>query len=288
MSPSKFRYAVIIPHYEDHTRLERCLDALMRNDLQDCEILVVDNNSPTPLDTIRQKFPSVSFVTEPTKGAAAARNRGVVETTAPRIFFLDADCVPAENWVRAARANVAENTVVGGQIYLFDEGDGPRTGAQGFEAVFAFNQRRYIEDIGFSVTANLLTTRAVFKDVGPMIVGVSEDLEWCQRATAKGYTLRYAEDLIAGHPSRGDWEALQKKWKRLTSEAFELERPKPYGRLKWALRGLVMPLSAVLHTPKVLRCRDLKDISEKRRALITLIRLRFVRAGWMLSQSITR
>jgi len=35
--------AVIIPHYNDVDRLERCLNALMKNDIRDAEILVVDN-----------------------------------------------------------------------------------------------------------------------------------------------------------------------------------------------------------------------------------------------------
>ncbi|WP_152911710.1 glycosyltransferase family 2 protein, partial [Roseovarius tolerans] len=37
--------AIIIPHYNDVVRLERCLCALQENDLSGCEILVVDNAS---------------------------------------------------------------------------------------------------------------------------------------------------------------------------------------------------------------------------------------------------
>ncbi|MFW5899467.1 MAG: glycosyltransferase family 2 protein, partial [Jiangellaceae bacterium] len=85
---------------------------------------------------------------------------------------------------------------VGGRVEVFHEDEGagpstgprtvPRTGAQAFEAVFAFENRAYVERKGFSVTANLVTRRAVFEDVGPFRPGLSEDLDWCARARARG------------------------------------------------------------------------------------------------------
>ena len=87
---------------------------------------------------------------------------------------------------------------------MFDETPAPRSGAEAFEAVFAFDWRGYIANKGFTVTANMVTCRAVFADVGPFINGVSEDLDWYRRATAKGYRLQAAGDLRVGHPSRSD------------------------------------------------------------------------------------
>lgn len=278
--------AVIIPHFNDHQRLERCLAALMRNQTDGAEIIVVDNCSPVPLDNIAARFPAVRFVTEPTRGAAAARNRGVAETTAAKLFFLDADCIPDADWLSIAQARVAPDSVIGGRIDVFDEGSGPRSGAQAFETVFSFDQRAYVQSKGFSVTANLLTTRAVFNAVGPFVVGVSEDLDWCKRATAQGFHLTYADDLRVSHPTRGDWSALRKKWRRLTDESFELARARPLGRGKWAARALLMPASIAAHTPKVLRSKQLNGRGERWSALGTLARLRLLRATWMLRQAI--
>jgi GT2 family glycosyltransferase len=280
------RYAVIIPHYNDTVRLARCLATLMQNDTDDTEIVVVDNQSDTPLDTLAAQYPSVRFVTEPSKGAAAARNRGVLETSAPCLFFLDADCVPTQGWLSAAKAAITEDVVIGGRIDVFDEGTGPRTGAQAFETVFAFDQRLYVEEHGFSVTANLLTTRAVFNDVGPLIVGVSEDVDWCRRATAKGYRLIYDDSVAVQHPTRADWGALRKKWRRMTDEAFELKSAQPFGRLKWGLRALAMPLSVIAHAPRVITSQKLRSGRERLQALMTLAQIRMTRLVWMLSQSI--
>lgn len=280
--------AVIIPHYNDVVRLERCLGALMENDRTGTEIVVVDNGSTQSLDAVIRAFPDIRFVVEPEKGAAAARNRGVVETSAALLFFIDADCVAAPDWLETARRVAPMADLVGGRVDVFDETPPPRSGAEGFEAVFAFNSRKYIASQGFSVTANLVTRRDVFEDVGGFRSGVSEDLEWSKRAVAMGYRLIYRDELVVSHPSRSDWTALKHKWRRLTQELFATSGTDARARLRWGLRALVMPASALVHIPKVLSSPKLDGAGERWRAVLTLVRLRLLRMRWMLSQAAGR
>lgn len=279
--------AIIIPHYNDTDRLIRCLDALGPQLADDVELVVVDNASTKPLDPVLSRFPDLRIVTEPRKGAAHARNRGVGETTAPTLLFTDSDCLPAVDWVAVARKTLARNTadLVGGRVSVFDETAPPRTGAQAFEAAFAFDNRAYIAAKGFSVTANLVTHRDVFLATGPFVHGISEDLDWCRRATAKGFRLAYDGDLRVGHPSRNDWPALRRKWQRVTEELFGVNGRSPARRLAWAARALTMPVSILAHTPRVLRHPDLTG-GERLRALATLVRLRLLRMVWMLGQAL--
>lgn len=277
--------AVIIPHYNDLPRLERCLRALLDNDIANTEIVVVDNASPVSLDGISQSFPQVRFITETKKGAAHARNRGVAETTAQRLFFIDADCVPASDWLTVGREIADRADLIGGRVDVFDETPPPRSGAEAFEAVFAFNFRRYIEVQGFSGAGNLLTRRDVFDAIGGFINGVSEDREWTMRAVSRGYSLIYEDRFKVSHPSRQDWSALKTKWRRTTQEAYQLNGGGLAARLRWALRGLAMPASAVVHTPKVLASRKLASPGETLKAVVTLIRLRCTRMIWMLRQA---
>jgi len=277
--------AVVIPHYNDLPRLERCLLALRENDLTGTEIVVVDNASPVSLDGISQTFPEVRIVVEPKKGAAHARNRGVAETTAPRLFFIDADCVPAPDWLTVGRQIADRADLIGGRVDVFDETPPPRSGAEAFEAVFAFNFRRYIEVQGFSGAGNLLTRRDVFDAIGGFINGVSEDREWTMRAVARGYSLIYEDRFRVSHPSRQDWSALKAKWRRTTQEAYQLNGTGFAARLRWIIRGLAMPASAVVHTPKVLSSDKLTSTGETLRAVATLIRLRCTRMVWMLRQA---
>ncbi len=277
--------AIIIPHYNDTVRLARCLQALRPQLSRQVELIVVDNGSTDSLDALRAEFPDLRIVTEPRKGAACARNRGVAETTAPLLFFLDCDCVPDEDWLATALRLAKTSDIIGGAIRLFDETPPPRTGAQAFEAVFAFDNRAYVEQKGFSVTANLLTRRDVFQAVGEFTPGLSEDLDWCHRARARGYRLAYAPDLWVAHPSRGDWAALRKKWLRLTDEMFGVNGRGLGARLLWGLKALAMPISILAHAPRLLRAHALSR-AERRASIATLIRLRLTRAGWMLRQSL--
>ena len=278
-------YAVIIPHYNDPVRLERCLDALTEQHAalgrDDIELIVVDNNSTVSLDAIRARFAGVRFIKELKKGAAEARNRGVVETRAEGLIFLDSDCVPGVCWLAGALAQVREGAAVGGRIDVFSETPGARSGAEAFETAFAFNMKDYVERKGFVASCNLVTTRTVFDDVGPFINGVSEDIDWGERAGRKGHALIYVDEMAVSHPARGDWEALSRKWERVTRERFASADEMKGGRLGWLIKALVMPLSALAHMPRMLTCPGL-SWPERWRGIVTLFRIRFVRAGWML------
>lgn len=281
--------AVIIPHYNDVERLDRCLTELMQNDIRGAEILVVDNSSPTPPDRLHDRFPQVRFLSESEKGAGPARNCGVRESRAPVLAFIDADCVPAHDWLTVARAVAPRADLVGGRVDVFDETPPPRSGAEAFEKVFAFDFKNYIEVKGFSGSGNLVTSRKVFEDVGPFRTVVSEDSDWSYRATAKGYRLIYEDGLQVSHPSRADWAALRRKWLRLTQESFALaqsNRPGLPGRARWAIKALAMPASALVHMPKLLLNPKLDGFGERLRGTGTLIRLRLLRMVWMLKQAI--
>lgn len=277
--------AVIIPHYNDVIRLDRCLKVLTAGNLRGVDILVVDNGSTQSLAGLQAAFPMVRFLTEPEKGAAAARNRGVRETTAPILIFIDADCLPAQDWLGVARTVAPKADLIGGRVDVFDETPPPRSGAEAFETVFAFNFRNYIEVQGFTGAGNLVTRRDVFDDVGGFVNGVSEDRDWSMRAVAKGYRLIYEDGLVVSHPSRSDWPALRHKWHRMTRELCASNGTTPRDRLRWALRALAMPASAIAHLPKVLFSTRLNGADERLRAMATLIRLRLLRMVWMLRQA---
>ncbi|WP_179378113.1 glycosyltransferase family 2 protein [Jannaschia marina] len=267
------RAVVIIPHKDDQLRLARCLAALEVP--EGVEVVVVDNGSRDPVET-----GTARLLREPEAGAAAARNRGVAETDAPLLFFIDSDCLPAPDWVRVALT--CGDGPVGGTVEVFHETPRPLSGAQAFEAVFAFDNEAYIKRDGFSGTGNLVVSRAIFEAVGPFRGGMSEDKDWGHRAAQAGHPVSFRGDLRVGHPSRNDWPALARKWQRLVEEARLLHAAHGKSRARWILRALAMPLSAVVHTPRVL-CADL-SAGEKLRAVATLFRLRTARMVWMLRQ----
>ena len=277
--------AIIIPHFNDVARLQRCLAALIGcKGFERVETVVVDNRSTDDVATVMAAFPAVRLVVEERKGAGAARNRGVRETTARRLMFLDCDCVPEPDWIEAGIASLDGEDVVGGRVSLFDETPPPRSGAEAFETVMAFRQPDYIHKKGFSVSANLLTWRGVFDTVGGFGVGMSEDVDWCHRARDHGFRLAYKASVHVVHPTRSTTAALEDKWRRMVRETFELCRHRPAMRTTWALRALAVLLSPALHAARFLTDPHLASMTERLRGIGMLVRLRTRRAIWMLRQ----
>ncbi len=131
-----------------------------------------------------------------------------------------------------------------------------------------------------------MTRRDVFDAIGGFINGVSEDREWTMRAVARGYSLIYEDRFQVSHPSRQDWPALKAKWHRTTREGYLLNGTGLGQRLRWGVRALAMPVSALVHIPKVLKSDKLASPGEVLRAIGTLVRLRCMRMVWMLRQAV--
>ena len=274
--------SVIIPHYNDVQRLTRCLEALMPQVRADVDVIVADNGSSESLDVVVARWPTVRVVVQPEKGAGPARNAGAWASDAPWLLFLDADCVPADHWLETARDLMDRDVVYGGAVTLFDETPPPKSGAEAFETIFAFQVELYLEK-GFLASCQLVMAREAFERVGGFKSDVSEDVDWSRRATGAGLRLALSPELSVSHPSRSDWTALERKWRRLTSEEYLTEVHGPVRRLRWALKAVAMPLSVLMHLPRVLLAPALTG-GERIRAVGTLIRLRFMRMIWMLKQ----
>ena len=194
---------------------------------------------------------------------------------AKKLAFTDADCVPDPGWLAAGVAAIGPGVFAGGRMAVLT--GRPRSGAEAFETVFAFDNAAYVADKGFTVTANLFVTADDFARVGPFRTGVSEDVDWCWRARAAGLRLVYAAGAVVGHPARRDWRELRRKWERLAAETYHLDR----GRGKSAGWWLVRTWAMLAETPRALirvaRSPLLAGGGERVAAAGVLVRLRLLR-----------
>lgn len=277
--------SVIVPHYRDLAGLDACLDALGRQSYprDRFEIIVADNASPEGPDELARTIAgraAVIVVNE--RGAGPARNGGVTLAKNPILAFTDSDCRPQPDWLAHGVAALSHCDFVGGCMEVIVDDPSNMTPAEAFEAVFAFDNRKYVVEKGFTVTANLFCRRECFERTGGFRSGVSEDLDWSHRARDLGYKIGYAADAVVGHPARRTWSELQTKWRRMGAEAFGLAATKPGGRLWWFTRSLALPLSAFAHTPRVLTTPKLRTFRQRYDALGVLYRIRMWRFLYVL------
>lgn len=272
--------SVIVPHYRDLLGLDRCLEALCGQTYPNSlvQIIVADNNSPEGAEVVSEAVRGRGeLVIVDEKGAGPARNGGVERATGDILAFVDSDCVAEPEWLAEGVLALANYDFIGGRVKVLVDNPSRITAAEAFERVFAFDFKTYIEKKGFTGAGNLLVSREVFHRVGGFRTGLSEDLEWSRRAVAMGYRLGYAPRAVVGHPARKTWSELRSKWKRLNFETYGLSAGAPQRRLRWLVRTLLVPVSAVVHTPKVLMSREINGTRERAAALVVLYRLRIWR-----------
>ena len=268
--------SVIIPHYNDLENLGQCLSLLRRQSMPrwQYEVIVADNNSSCGLAAVVTACKDAHVVTAKKQGAGEARNSGVSAAHGKFLAFTDSDCRPEQQWLEQGVRAMNGADFVGGRIRVSVDEQRRPTAAECYEIVFAFNNQRYVEEQGFSVTANMFTRREVFEKVGPFRVGVSEDRDWGQRARALGLQVRFAFDAVVAHPARREWSDLIRKTQRVTAETFLLTLERPYGRMIWFLRSWLILLSPVLHWRAILGCEELHG--QRLKTIVALVCLR----GW--------
>jgi GT2 family glycosyltransferase len=218
-------YSVIVPHHDDVERLGACIRSLLHQTVprSHYEVIVVDNNSTQCLDGLLREFgEDIVLLREPRQGAAHARNCGLAAAGGARILFTDSDCTVADDWIMQLGSRLDQADVCGGRIVVTAADPRRRTATEWYESVFAFNQERYIAVKKFSATANLGLKREVADAVGGFTEGVSEDVDWCWRAVARGFELSYNRDAVVFHPARRNLTELSAKWRRITEQDIAL------------------------------------------------------------------
>ena len=102
---------MIIPVYNDAEFLSACLAALRLQTRQPDEVVVVDNGS-TDASAHVARSAGVRVVTEPRRGIPAATSAGFDAATGDILARIDADSVPAPDWLERLEDAFAEHPEV--------------------------------------------------------------------------------------------------------------------------------------------------------------------------------
>jgi glycosyltransferase involved in cell wall biosynthesis len=272
--------SVIIPHYNDLDNLRRCLRLLEDQTLpRDAfEIVVADNNSRYGLGELERACGTIARVVPASiQGAGPARNAAIAASRGTTLAFTDSDCRPSPTWLERGAAALTTADMVGGRVEVIVEDETHLSPVEAFERVFAFNFKRYVEELGFCGGANMFVSRAIFDRVGPFRAKVTEDMDWGKRASAAGFRWRYAPEAVVSHPARRTWPELKKKLRRRAREDFAIAVEEPNGRFLWFVRSIAILASPLAHWIKVVRSDKLDTTGQRLKAIVVLFRVRFWR-----------
>lgn len=94
-------FSIIIPIYKVEQYLNECVDSVLNQKYEDCEIILVDDGSPDqcPLicDAYKDKYENVKVIHKENGGLSDARNAGLRIAQGEYIVFLDSDDALVDN-----------------------------------------------------------------------------------------------------------------------------------------------------------------------------------------------
>lgn len=162
--------SVVIPHYNQHQFIERCIASVACQLGREDEIIIVDDHSYPPLSIETGNCtPCVRVVSlAQNKGPGAARNLGVKQAKHNYIAFLDADDVALSGRIITQLNVMRRNPDWVGCVgdYVYQRG-GKRDVQANLQAGLTFNiRRKLIAGHIFAAGSTLMVKRQSFLEVG--------------------------------------------------------------------------------------------------------------------------
>jgi glycosyltransferase involved in cell wall biosynthesis len=194
------RVSIIIPVYNSHATIQRCVDGLERLEHPSFEVVFVDSSPDDRSTEIIRHHPRFKLIRSKERLLMhAARNLGVQEASGDVIVFTDPDCVVAPDWLVKLEEGLQKGySVVGGGIALYP-GHAADTAAHiiKFWRWLPGGGDRSVEDLA---TANFALQRKALQSVGgfrgDIIAG---DTELSHRLRANGYELFFHGRAVVNH-----------------------------------------------------------------------------------------
>lgn len=194
------------PHYLAATLASVVPQALEHG----AEVVVVCDGGQPQSQAAAEHAGARVLTLDPPHGANAARNAGVMASTAPLVVLIDDDVAPSAGWLQAYLRAAGEHPdvdVFGGPIRPRLEGRAPRScGRHGPPFTFLdFGESD--RDVAYVWSANMMLRRSAWERVGALaeeLAGSGEEEEWQDRLHAGGGRVRYVAGAAVDHRRAGD------------------------------------------------------------------------------------
>ena len=106
-------FSVIVPTFARPKLLTRLLDLLDVQSERDFEVIVVDQSDEAWFGSDLKFDLDLLYLRTPIRGAVLGRNLGASVARGQVLAFIDDDCEPCQNWLRAARQALSDPEIVG-------------------------------------------------------------------------------------------------------------------------------------------------------------------------------
>ena len=215
------RYSLIIPVYNRPDEVDELLESLTRQHFQDFEVLVVEDGSSVPCESVVDRYATsldIHYLKKANSGPGQTRNFGAERSRGEYLLILDSDCVLPPNYLDAIEAELQKEPA--------DAFGGPDRAHESFTrvqkainyAMTSFFTTGGIRggkkkmDKFYPRSFNMGIRREIYLDLGGFSkMRFGEDIDFSIRIFKAGYRCRLFPDAWVWHKRRTDWRKFFKQ-----------------------------------------------------------------------------
>ncbi|MBT3240803.1 MAG: glycosyltransferase [Chloroflexi bacterium] len=179
------KISIIIPCRGHLDVIKFCLRGIYENNYERSkyEIIVVNSGINNNIDDLRLDFPSITIINSNTAMfAGTARNIGAKSANGNILCFIDADCIPAKNWLKSIEDAFENDIVMAGGVIETSNPNNILASGDNFIHFYMFSKFRPAQVANGLAGANMNIKKDVFIEMnGFADVRFPEDWELSQR-----------------------------------------------------------------------------------------------------------
>lgn len=192
------KVSVIVP-VRNEARVSDCIEALLYQDYDDFEIIVVENDSRELLKDTIKKYP-VKYVCDPIIGSYHARNTGISLAENEIVAFTDADCVADKTWLKNLVSGFDDASIggIGGKNINKIEQNKVVQSQRNIQLSDGLSHLSHIYPAPYAPTCNVAYRLCVLEELQgfdtDFTSGGDVDISW--RMSLLGYKMGYSSSAI--------------------------------------------------------------------------------------------
>lgn len=121
ITPCALMVSVIVPVYNIHNYIARCIKSICRQSLKEIEIILINDGSTddslTIINKLKKQDERIQVICQKNQGLSAARNIGIEKALGKYILFVDGDDYLEDSHTLELLVEIAENNEI--EIVLF-------------------------------------------------------------------------------------------------------------------------------------------------------------------------
>ncbi len=248
------KFSVIIPVRNGREQLKRCLESLEQQSVprSDYEVIVIDDGSSDGSAEAAIQW-GARVIRIDSKGAAAARNRGIQEAKGQVLLFLDADCEADSEWIARISEPIGKDSTNGTVGRFTSDQENWVARLIQIELEGRYHRMRHYDRIDFVNTATCGFTRELLRNnLFDESFQKLEDLELSFRLARNGSRIVYLPRATVKHSHPESlWAYLKRKfryakaapalYRRFPGKALAGSSTPQYRRWQLLLLGLAGP-----------------------------------------------